>query len=101
MTQRILQAEKEEQLRQEKARSERESKVKELFDLAEKARQNQEYENGITTLERLLTIDPTTLVATDLGATGIPNPVALTETSPFFSDGFESGDTSGWSSAVQ
>ena len=50
---------------------------------------------------KLLSIDPVTLVATDLGSTGIPNPVALTQRSYFFADGFESGDTSEWSNAVQ
>ena len=48
----------------------------------------------------LLSIDPSTGLATDLGSTGIPNPVALTQVSPFFADGFESGDTSAWSSSV-
>jgi len=48
----------------------------------------------------LLSIDPTTGIATDLGSTGIPNPVALTQVSPFFADGFESGDTSAWSNRV-
>lgn len=49
----------------------------------------------------LLTIDPVSLIATDLGSTGIPNPVALTEGSYLFADGFESGDTSAWSSTRQ
>ena len=49
---------------------------------------------------RLLTIDPDTAIATDLGPTNIPGPIALTEGSLVFGNGFESGDTSAWSSTV-
>jgi hypothetical protein len=48
----------------------------------------------------LLTVDPDTAIATDLGSTNIPGPVALTEGSLIFADGFESGDTAAWSSSV-
>jgi len=49
---------------------------------------------------QLLSIDPATRIATDLGSTGIPNPVALTQPTAFFADGFESGDTSTWSNTT-
>ena len=45
-------------------------------------------------------IDPDTAIATDLGPTNIPGPIALTEGSLIFADGFESGDTAAWSSSV-
>ena len=48
----------------------------------------------------LLTVDPDTAMATDLGSTSIPGPIALTEGSLIFADGFESGDTAAWSSSV-
>ena len=49
----------------------------------------------------LLTVDPVSAITTDLGPTNVPGPVALTEGSLIFPDGFESGDTSAWSNTVQ
>jgi hypothetical protein len=49
----------------------------------------------------LLTIDPMSGQATNLGSAGLgAGAVALTYTGMIFDDGFESGDTSEWSKTV-
>lgn len=58
LQERIEAADKDKRVAQAKAQGERQRKIEDLFNLAQQFYDSREYENGIATLDRLLTLDP-------------------------------------------